>query len=107
MPRSRLARLACLSAFVVTLPLAAEEVAVKPHPLDPRQQDRHSVLAGYKSLHELVTTTPPKTWTELKQVAEFFQNRDIDGKKVYGAAIFTERGSEGITMGATAADHAK
>jgi multiple sugar transport system substrate-binding protein len=46
---------------------------------------------------------PPKTWTELKDVAEFFQGRDIDGKKVYGAAIFTERGSEGITMGVTAA----
>ena len=46
---------------------------------------------------------PPKTWTELKQVAEFFQGQDIEGKKVYGAAIFTERGSEGITMGVTAA----
>ena len=34
---------------------------------------------------------PPKTWTELKEVAEFFQGRDVDGKKVYGAAIFTER----------------
>lgn len=42
---------------------------------------------------------PPKSQTELKQVAEFFQGREIDGKKVYGAAIFTERGSEGITMG--------
>ena len=49
---------------------------------------------------------PPKTWTELKQVAEFFQGRQIDGKTVYGAAIFTERGSEGITMGATAALYA-
>ncbi len=49
---------------------------------------------------------PPKTWDELKEVAEFFQGRDIDGKKVYGAAIFTERGSEGITMGATAALYA-
>jgi multiple sugar transport system substrate-binding protein len=49
---------------------------------------------------------PPKSWTELKEVAEFFQGRDIDGKKVYGAAIFTERGSEGITMGATAALYA-
>src|SRR4051812_18628152 len=49
---------------------------------------------------------PPKTWTELKQVAEFFQNRQIDGKTVYGAAIFTERGSEGITMGVTAALYA-
>lgn len=46
---------------------------------------------------------PPTTWTELKQVAEFFQGKEIDGKKVYGAAIFTERGSEGITMGVTAA----
>jgi multiple sugar transport system substrate-binding protein len=46
---------------------------------------------------------PPKTWDELKQVAEFFQGREIDGKKVYGAAIFTEKGSEGITMGVTAA----
>ncbi len=46
---------------------------------------------------------PPKTWTELKEVAEFFQEREIDGKKVYGAAIFTERGSEGITMGVTSA----
>jgi len=46
---------------------------------------------------------PPKTWTELKETAEFFQGREIDGKKVYGAAIYTERGSEGITMGVTAA----
>ncbi len=45
----------------------------------------------------------PETWDELKQVAEFFQGREIDGKKVYGAAIYTERGSEGITMGVTAA----
>src|SRR6478736_3175587 len=42
---------------------------------------------------------PPKTLDELKQIGEFFQGREIDGKKVYGAAIFTERGSEGITMG--------
>lgn len=43
----------------------------------------------------------PKTWTEFKQVSEFFQGRMIDGKKVYGAYIYTERGSEGITMGVT------
>ncbi len=42
----------------------------------------------------------PKTFAELKDIAEFFQGRDIDGKTVYGAAIYTERGSEGITMGA-------
>jgi multiple sugar transport system substrate-binding protein len=43
----------------------------------------------------------PKTLAELKDIAQFFQGRDIDGKKVYGAAIYTERGSEGITMGVT------
>ncbi len=43
----------------------------------------------------------PGTLAELKDIAEFFQGRDIDGTKVYGAAIYTERGSEGITMGVT------
>ena len=42
----------------------------------------------------------PATFAELKDIAEFFQNRTIDGKTVYGASIYTERGSEGITMGA-------
>jgi multiple sugar transport system substrate-binding protein len=41
----------------------------------------------------------PKTLDELTDIAKFFQGREVDGKKVYGAAIFTERGSEGITMG--------
>ena len=41
----------------------------------------------------------PKTQTELREIAQFFQGRQIDGRTVYGAAIFTERGSEGITMG--------
>ena len=44
---------------------------------------------------------PPTTYDQLKQIAEFFQGREIDGKKVYGASIYTERGSEGITMGVT------
>jgi multiple sugar transport system substrate-binding protein len=44
---------------------------------------------------------PPKTWKELKDIGQFFQGRTIDGKKVYGAALYTERGSEGITMGVT------
>lgn len=43
----------------------------------------------------------PKTLAELKDIGEFFQGREIDGKTVYGAAIYTERGSEGITMGVT------
>ena len=46
------------------------------------------------------TSPPPTTFAELKDIAEFFQGREIDGKTVYGAAIYTERGSEGITMGA-------
>jgi len=45
----------------------------------------------------------PATQRELLDLAKFFQGREIDGQKVYGAAIFTERGSEGITMGATGA----
>jgi multiple sugar transport system substrate-binding protein len=51
-----------------------------------------------KYKHDLA---PPKTYAELKQIAEFFQGRMIDGKKVYGVYLFTERGSEGITMGVT------
>ncbi|NQY58942.1 ABC transporter substrate-binding protein [Cognatishimia sp.] len=43
----------------------------------------------------------PASLDELKDIAEFFQGRDIDGTTVYGAAIYTERGSEGITMGVT------
>ena len=43
----------------------------------------------------------PATLEELKDIAQFFQGRDIDGATVYGAAIYTERGSEGITMGVT------
>lgn len=48
----------------------------------------------------------PKTQKELLETAQFFQGREIDGKKVYGASIFTERGSEGITMGITGALYA-
>ncbi len=43
----------------------------------------------------------PASLPELKDIGEFFQGRDIDGKTVNGAAIYTERGSEGITMGVT------
>jgi multiple sugar transport system substrate-binding protein len=62
--------------------------------------ERPALQAEFKAKHKR-DLAPPKTWTELKEVAEFFQGREIDGKKVYGAAIFTERGSEGITMGVT------
>ncbi len=43
----------------------------------------------------------PSSLEHLKDIAQFFQKRKIDGKTVYGAAIYTERGSEGITMGVT------
>ncbi|UOM35770.1 ABC transporter substrate-binding protein [Acuticoccus sp. I52.16.1] len=43
----------------------------------------------------------PTTWDELLEVAKFFQGREIDGETRYGAAIYTERGSEGVTMGVT------
>ena len=45
----------------------------------------------------------PTTWDELIETSTFFSGREIDGNKVYGSAIFTERASEGITMGATSA----
>ncbi|MEM7489526.1 MAG: extracellular solute-binding protein [Pseudomonadota bacterium] len=45
----------------------------------------------------------PATQRELLEIAQFFQGREIDGETRYGAAIFTERGSEGITMGVTGA----
>lgn len=49
---------------------------------------------------------PPQTQRELMEIAKFFQGREIDGKTRYGVNIFTERGSEGITMGATGALYA-
>ncbi len=48
----------------------------------------------------------PKNWNQLMDIGKFFQGREIDGKKVYGMAIYTERGSEGITMGVTSALYA-
>ena len=48
----------------------------------------------------------PTSQMELMDIAKFFQGREIDGQTVYGASIFTERGSEGITMGVTGALYA-
>ena len=62
--------------------------------------DRPELQAEFKKKHGRKLDAP-KTLEELKQIGEFFQGREIDGKKVYGAAIYTERGSEGITMGVT------
>jgi predicted secreted protein len=42
---------ACL---LLPTPLLAQEF--KPHPWDPRQQDRTSSLEGYRELRQLVTT---------------------------------------------------
>lgn len=61
---------------------------------------RPELQAEFKAKHGR-DLAPPTTLAELKDIAEFFQGREIDGKTVYGAAIYTERGSEGITMGVT------
>ena len=66
---------------------------------------RPEIQAEFKKQHGRALDVP-KNWTELKEIGEFFQGREIDGKKVYGAAIYTERGSEGITMGVTASLYA-
>ena len=62
--------------------------------------ERPELQAEYKEMHGRDLGVP-QSLGELKDVAEFFQGREIDGKTVYGAAIYTERGSEGITMGVT------
>ena len=61
---------------------------------------RPELQSEFKKIHGR-DLDAPKTLEELKQIGEFFQGREIDGKTVYGAAIYTERGSEGITMGVT------
>lgn len=67
--------------------------------------EREDLQAEFQAEHGRPLAAP-ETWTELMEVASFFQGREIDGNTVYGAYIFTERGSEGITMGATAALYA-
>lgn len=62
--------------------------------------DRPEIQAEFKEKHGRDLGVPA-TLEELQQIGEFFQGRVIDGKTVYGAAIYTERGSEGITMGVT------
>ena len=64
--------------------------------------DRADIKAAYKSATGQ-DLREPQSQKELLQIAQFFQGREIDGKTIYGAAIFTERGSEGITMGVTSA----
>ncbi len=49
---------------------------------------------------------PPANWNQLMDIGKFFQGREIDGKTVYGMGLYTERGSEGITMGVTSAMYA-
>jgi multiple sugar transport system substrate-binding protein len=66
---------------------------------------RPELQAEFKQKHGR-GLAPPTNWKELMEVAQFFHKREIDGKTVYGAAIYSERGSEGITMGVTAALYA-
>ena len=62
--------------------------------------ERPDLQAAYKEEYGR-NLRVPETLAELKDIAEFFQGREIDGTTVYGAAIYSERGSEGITMGVT------
>lgn len=62
--------------------------------------EREDLQAEFRALHGRDLDVPADLF-ELKQIAEFFQGREIDGRTVFGAALFTERGSEGITMGVT------
>ncbi len=63
---------------------------------------REDLKAEFKTMYGR-DLAEPKTQLELLDIAKFFNGREIDGQTVYGASIFTERGSEGITMGVTGA----
>ena len=62
--------------------------------------ERPEIQAEFQAKHGRPLGVPA-TLEELRDIAQFFQGRVIDGTTVYGAAIYTERGSEGITMGVT------
>jgi len=62
--------------------------------------ERPDIAAAFEAQYGRALAVPNDLF-ELRDIAEFFQGRDIDGRTVYGAAIYTERGSEGITMGVT------
>lgn len=63
---------------------------------------RDDIKAEFQAQHGW-SLERPRNWYELITIAKFFQGKVIDGKKVYGAAIYTEGGAEGITMGYTSA----
>jgi multiple sugar transport system substrate-binding protein len=49
---------------------------------------------------------PPANWLQLRDIARFFEGREIDGKKVNGISLFTGPDGDGITMGVTSALYA-
>ena len=67
--------------------------------------DRPELKSEFKKKHGYDLGVPAN-WNQLHDMCKFFQGREIDGQKRYGSAINTERGSEGITMGVTAAMYA-
>ena len=67
--------------------------------------DRPELQSEFKAKHGYDLGVP-NSWDQLYDMCTFFQGREIDGQVRYGAAINTERGSEGITMGVTAAMYA-
>ena len=76
------------------------ERLVLPQGLVRRDPD---IMAAFEEEHGRPLAEPATQKEMLLEIAQFFQEREIDGKTRYGAAIFTERGSEGITMGVTGA----
>jgi len=59
---------------------------------DPREKEAFKKRYG----RELA---PPKTWAELRDIAEFFTRPNNKPKPLYGLAVFYSRQYDGITMG--------
>jgi multiple sugar transport system substrate-binding protein len=56
---------------------------------DPKEMEAFKAKYGYD-------LAPPKTWTEMRDIAEFFHRPD---QKRYGIAIYTDNSYDGLVMG--------
>ncbi len=98
-------RLAMMLALLSPTLVMAQET--KPHPWDPRIQDRSSALEGYTELGQVITTTPPKMWSvsEVQPQAGYVGiHLDPPGTgstywKVGGVAIDSPAAKAGIKKG--------
>jgi multiple sugar transport system substrate-binding protein len=61
---------------------------------DPKEQEAFKAKYGYSY------SIPPKDWKELVDIAEFFHRPDAN---LYGAAVYTQKDYDAITMGFEAA----